>query len=773
MNRQRFHLSLLTRFSLLSLIAFVLIGLTLGYALRQRLTANALEQEAATAIEQAQTIIAPLLVAADLDGLPPAKLAALDEEIRARVLNRRVFRVKIWNARGMLIYADERELIGQTFPLSDELKQAFAGHTAMDVSSLDRPENASERGASPRAFEIYAPIIPRDSARALGAYEIYARLEPVAARIAVVEQTLFGGLALGFLALYLALFAIVRGASRELVRRSEENAQLYALEQRRAHDLQAINDVGQRLAAILSSQELTDEILHVITQRFSYDRAALYLTRDRQIVATIMRGYPAAYVEQIAHLPKISLNVYPLVAQSIASGRTLLLPDVRIDSRGMLYGPDDPTLAQIALPLTSRGRMIGVLVISSNRANAFEQSDTLLLEMLSAQIAVALENAGLYEATQKNVRQLRALRTIDHAISAALELERILEILLDQAIAHIGQTDAAGLVVLTDIDDPDDLHIHASRNLSKEFLEAFAPRLNTSLAAGVLVDGMPRVIANMANDLRIQHHDLRLREKLHSLVLVPMRVQGKPIGTLELFTRQPYTPSDEDLNFYVTLGGQAAIATQNAQLSERHQRQTASLTDLARQMEESYTATLTAMSTALDLRDHETEGHAQRVAELAGWLARASGITDERDLRAIHYGALLHDIGKIGISDALLMKTEQLTDAEWSEIRRHAEIGARILRGIPFLRGSLPVVFSHHERWDGTGYPEQLAGEAIPLLARIFAIIDVYDALTSARPYRAAWNKDQAREYIHAHSGTWFDPHLVDIFLKLIKDNAL
>ncbi|MBI5302931.1 MAG: GAF domain-containing protein [Chloroflexi bacterium] len=769
MNKSRPRLSLLAQFSLLSFITLIVIAVTLGYLLQQKITESELEQEAANAIEQAQWIIAPKLTAADLDGLAPTQLELLNAEIRDHVINRRIFRVKIWNTQGKLIYSDERELIGQMFPPSDELRQAFAGNTAMRVSSLDRPENIAERAHVARAFEIYAPIIPRDRAATVGAYEIYARLDAAQARIATIEQTLFAGLALGFLALYIALFAIVRGASRELIRHQTDNEQLYALEQRRARDFQTINDVGRQLTAILAPTELTAQVLRAITERFGYDRAALYMVHDHQITATILRGYPTAVAEHTRRAPRQSLTTHPLIAQAIAARKTIVIADVRIDSRGAQHSADDPTLSQVALPLNTQGKLLGALVISSYRANAFEQSDVLLLESLAAQIAIALDNAQMHEATQQRLRQLRALRTIDQTISATLELARTLDVLLDQALAHVGPRDAAGWVALRDADDPTQLRVEAAKNLSAELAQTLSQQIHASILARVMEDGIPRVVADMAHDARTRGCVAGAQENLRALVAAPMRVAGEQIGALVVCARQPYSPNDEELNFFVTLGGQAALVVQNTRRYEDAQRQAASLADLARQLEESYTATLTAMSTALDVRDHETEGHAQRVAELACWLARASGMTDEHELRAIHYGALLHDIGKIQISDAVLGKPETLSDAERIEIRRHAEIGATILRGIPFLRNALPVVASHHERWNGAGYPEGLAGKAIPLVARIFAIIDVYDALMSARPYREAWSEEQAREFVRAHSGTWFDPRLVQIFLEMLK----
>ncbi len=180
-----------------------------------------------------------------------------------------------------------------------------------------------------------------------------------------------------------------------------------------------------------------------------------------------------------------------------------------------------------------------------------------------------------------------------------------------------------------------------------------------------------------------------------------------------------------------------------------------------------YDVTLEGLSRALDLRDKETEGHSQRVTTLAVRLADAMGVP-KKELAYIRWGALLHDIGKMGIPDAILLKPARLTEDEWAIMRRHPVYAYELLSPIPYLRALLDIPYCHHEKWDGTGYPRGLKGEAIPLTARIFAVADVWDALRSDRPYRPAWPAQKAREYIREQSGTHFDPQVVEAFLRLI-----
>jgi putative nucleotidyltransferase with HDIG domain len=186
-------------------------------------------------------------------------------------------------------------------------------------------------------------------------------------------------------------------------------------------------------------------------------------------------------------------------------------------------------------------------------------------------------------------------------------------------------------------------------------------------------------------------------------------------------------------------------------------------------LEDTYDASLHALSAALDSRDNETEGHSMRVTSYTIHLARRAGVP-EQDLVQIARGALLHDIGKIGIPDAILRKPGALTEGEWEIMKTHVTIGYEMLQPIEFLRPALPIVRSHHERWDGKGYPMGLQGEEIPLPARIFAICDTYDAITSDRPYRKGKSHEEAIAEIAAHSGTQFDPAIVVAFLSIPQE---
>ena len=239
---------------------------------------------------------------------------------------------------------------------------------------------------------------------------------------------------------------------------------------------------------------------------------------------------------------------------------------------------------------------------------------------------------------------------------------------------------------------------------------------------------------------------------------VPLIAKGYVRGVLELFNRTPFEHDQDWLDFLDTLAGQAAIAIDNALLFDDLQKSNIELIH-------AYDSTLEGWSRALDLRDKETEGHSKRVTEMTLRLARQMGMTDGEQLQ-VRRGALLHDIGKMGIPDGILLKPGALSDAEWEIMRKHPVYAYELLFPISHLRPALDIPYCHHEKWDGTGYPRGLKGEYIPLSARIFSVVDVWDALCSDRPYRPAWPEEKIREYIKELSGKQFDPKVVEGFFE-------
>lgn len=361
------------------------------------------------------------------------------------------------------------------------------------------------------------------------------------------------------------------------------------------------------------------------------------------------------------------------------------------------------------------------------------------------------------EQVQRQLQQLAALRMIDLAITASLDLRVTLNVLLDQVIGQL-HADAADILLL----DPhiQVLEYAAGRGFRSNGIARSRLHLGEGHAGRAALErrmvNIPRLPEALGDFLRAA---LLADEEFVTYYAVPLIAKGQVKGVLEVFHRTALEPDTAWLNFLEALAGQAAIAVDNAALFNDLQRANVDLTL-------SYDTTLEGWSRALDLRDKETEGHTIRVTELTLDLARAMGMS-EAELVHVRRGALLHDIGKMGIPDSILLKPGPLTEDEWVIMRKHPVYAYELLNPIPYLRPALDIPYCHHERWDGAGYPRGMKDEQIPLAARIFAVIDVWDALTSHRPYRPAWPEEKTRGYILEQAGKHFDPRVVDAFLRL------
>ncbi|HTP02823.1 MAG TPA: HD domain-containing phosphohydrolase [Anaerolineales bacterium] len=397
------------------------------------------------------------------------------------------------------------------------------------------------------------------------------------------------------------------------------------------------------------------------------------------------------------------------------------------------------------------------------QAGAQRWFEARIVPAANGQVVVVVRDATRHKQAEERfnsqLKRIAALRAIDLAISSSLDMHLALSVVLSQVTAQLA-VDAADILLLNqqgvlEFAAGVGFHTDALLHTSLQMGEGFAGMV----ALQQKMISIPDLGRGKTGFLRSPHFT---EEGFHCYFGVPLVAKGRVRGVLEVFHRHPLAPDDDWLEFLETLAGEAAIAAENAVLLKELQRTNLELT-LA------YNTTIEGWSRALDLRDRDTEGHTQRVTDMAVKLARRLGFS-ESEVVHVRRGAVLHDIGKMAIPDSILLKPGPLTPEEWEVIRQHPRYAYELLSPIPYLGSAIDIPHYHHERWDGAGYPHNLRESEIPLPARLFAVVDVYDALTSHRPYRPAWKPDDAAAYIGNQSGKHFDPEVAAEFLRMLNN---
>lgn len=364
--------------------------------------------------------------------------------------------------------------------------------------------------------------------------------------------------------------------------------------------------------------------------------------------------------------------------------------------------------------------------------------------------------------TRIPARELSTLLKVSSSLASTMELPQILQIAIESA-ADLLRLETGAIYTLED----ETLNLGATT-------PPLPPQFPDELRLAHLKDH-PHIQKAVLNKAPVYLHDSQnatltpaertIVETRHlvSILYFPLLLKEDAIGVFILGTTdapRKFTPSEIDLSYILSF--QVSLAVANAKLYQKAQQAIQDLTC-------AYDATLEGWSRVLDMRDHITDEHTRRVVNLTMALAKKMGFP-EADLGHIRRGAILHDIGKMAIPDAILQKNEALSESEWEIMRTHPEKAYRILSQIEYLIPAIDIPYCHHEKWDGSGYPRQLKGEEIPIAARLFAVADVYDAITSDRPYRKAWRREEALDHIREQSGKYFDPAVVKAFCEMMGE---
>lgn len=517
-------------------------------------------------------------------------------------------------------------------------------------------------------------------------------------------------------------------------------------QQRAFGTLSTLNRIGRTVSSQLSLQEVLEDVLAGALDLLKAEEGSIMLTDERREEMRIVaaRGLSAEIVTQTR--VKVGDGISGQVA---LEGRARLLKQgVReTDSRV------EALKSAMSVPLIARDAVIGVLNIKGRQAGGdFTEEDLAALSIMASQAAGAIANAKIYEAVKKRATEMDALFSIGTAINSELERNQVLQRVLDHAIALLDSR--KGSIMLLN-EETRELQIEVAYGVPPEILSSVRLRLGEGVAGRVAEEGQPRLLlkGEAAPDSR------GTRER-HSALCVPLVVREHAIGVINVSDKRDGSNfNDEHLQLLVMLANQAAVAIENAKLHD--------------DLHSLFVSSITALANAIDARDPYTRGHSERVAVYSVRVGERIGMSG-KDLDFLRYAALLHDVGKINVRDEILNKPGRLTEEEFAVMKRHPEYGAAIMMPVKAFQKIIPFMFYHHEKYcAGGGYPLGLSGDAIPLEARIIAVVDAYDAMTSHRPYRRALSIEQAVQELLKHSGTQFDPKLVDVFLQILEEDPV
>jgi|GEM_PF-511495 putative nucleotidyltransferase with HDIG domain len=520
--------------------------------------------------------------------------------------------------------------------------------------------------------------------------------------------------------------------------------------------------VSRTAASVLEVDKLAHMILAEVTNTLHMRRAVIFLKREetQQFLTVAAQGFES------------SLNLrldggHPIVQALEDMDRPLDRADLAVlpQLRG-LWEKEREALeligAELFIPLKVKGQLVGIFATGPKLSGEdYSPDDHLTLTTLANQTVVAFENARLYSAEQSRREELDALYRLNRQLVATDEVAVVLEATVRQAVESVHVTFARALVLKED----GSLVCQAAYPITELGKTLAVGRVEPDAAMPhyrkALANGAPLLLHATQPDLDDAAITAIFLEIAASVCLAPLTFGDRAIGILLLGERRSASrePFDADkMRLIAAIADQAASALQRSYLHE--------------QMENNFVETVLALANAMDARDTYTGNHSQRLAILAEIVGRKLNFSEE-EIQALHWAALLHDIGKIGVPDEILRKPGPLTSEEWTIMKRHPDIGARIVAPVKKLKDVAPIIRAHQERYDGTGYPDGLKGEEIPIAARLLAVVDAYGAMTDERVYRRSLSHEEAVRELLRNRGTQFDPLMVDVFLKVLEEEGL
>lgn len=539
------------------------------------------------------------------------------------------------------------------------------------------------------------------------------------------------------------------------------NARLFTQIQKRNEELDRLyRALGLLIAGVSSTRiDLCQKIAEIVSMEFELANCTLWLI-DKQ-ASLLERCGMALSSAEMPNYALLTLNGPGLIPKAIREATLINCGDVR-------QAPDyvqgwRQARSEMVVPLAVESGVIGAIDLQSVEPNAFREEDERLMQLFAFRAALMLEHVQLVQQTRERVQRLETLHAIEEAVASSVDLRITLDTLLEQVLSRLA-VDAAGVLLF----DPhlQTLRYAAGRGSRHFDLDDKSQRLGEGIAGRAALEHEIVYTTNLTQpEPALPFPNWAVREGFTNLYAVPLISKGQVKGVLELLYQRLVYPDPEWLEFLETLARQTAIAIDGIALFEQFQ-------NTLLEQKVALDSGIEAWAQVLETRGFEPEGHCKRVADLALLLSQQLDL-DEIGFGNIYRGALLHDIGKLLLPDLLMYSPGPLTETEWKLVRQHPGFSRGFLKRIFPYDPPLGIPYSHHENWDGSGYPLGLKGEQIPVEARLFRVVETWDLMQVDVPYRKKHSRDDTIAFIHLQAGKIFDPRIAMVFLDMVASDAL
>jgi putative nucleotidyltransferase with HDIG domain len=507
--------------------------------------------------------------------------------------------------------------------------------------------------------------------------------------------------------------------------------------------LTSLYNINNNISLCFNIEPVLEMVLNESVKLFEAERAFIMLLNEDKTEMKIISSHG---------LEREIIEKNIKVGEGIA-GKVALSGKSRLIRKKVNKSDNTESKSLMYVPLKAREKVLGVVNISGNRKGKnFTEDDMNLLQTLASNTAISIENAKLYEKLEKKAWELSTLFHIGNAINSSLDRDQVLQKVLDSAIMLLDSRKGSLMLIGTQTDE---MRIVAAHGLPPEIISNARVKLGEGISGKVALEGKPRL---MKKGVRIEESkSSKELKEIKSAMSAPLTFKNKTQGVVNISDKRTDDNfNEEDMALLMMLANQAATAIENARLHT--------------ELQDLFISSIKALANAIDARDPYTRGHSERVTDYSVAMSEKLGL-DREEVELIRYAALLHDIGKINIPDHILNKPGKLTDEEFLLMKKHPVFGAQIMEPVKAFQKILPYMFLHHERFsDKKGYPLGINGDAIPIAARIIAVADSFDAMTSDRPYRKSLSLEEAVKELRVNSGTQFDPQIVKVFLEAIKE---